>query len=119
MEDCIFCKIVKKEIPGEVEIETETVLAFRDINPKAPVHILIIPKKHIENLANAAKEDLEILGSCQLVAKEIAEKNGTEKAFRLLTASGAGAGQTVSHLHYHLVGGWKDRIPGMEIWRED
>lgn len=119
MKDCIFCRVVKKEVPTEIEMETETLLVFKDINPKAPVHLLIIPKKHIENLANASKEDLEILGNCQLAAKEVAKKNGIEKAFRLLTVSGADAGQTVLHLHYHLVGGWKDGIPGMEIWREE
>lgn len=106
-KDCVFCKIVKGEIPSKKEYEDDGVLAFRDINPVAPVHILIVPKKHIKNLSSASVEDAAILGKCQVVASELAKKNGIGGAFRLLTASGSEAGQSVFHLHYHLVGGGK------------
>lgn len=113
--DCVFCKIVNGEIPSSKEYEDEEILAFRDINPQAPQHILIIPKSHIENLAKAKDDDYKVLGRCQLVAKVVAEKLGIEQSFRLLTASGSQAGQTVFHIHYHLVGGWKNQVPQMEV----
>jgi histidine triad (HIT) family protein len=116
VDDCVFCKIVKGEIPSKKVYESKDVMAFYDINPVAPVHVLIIPKKHIENLANVSGEDERVLGKCQLAAGEVAKKLGIADAFRLLTASGTGAGQTIFHLHYHLVGGWKDKVPKMEIW---
>ena len=106
--NCIFCKIVAREISSQKEFEDETVLAFRDIHPIAPTHILIIPKKHISSLADTEKEDIEILGKIQFVAKNLAHQHGINNAFRLLLANGAPAGQAVFHLHYHLIGGWKN-----------
>lgn len=108
MEDCVFCKIIKGDIASKKEFENEDVLAFHDINPQAPVHILVIPKKHIARLAAAVPEDIPLLGQCQIVAEEMAKKLGIGDAFRVSTSSGAGAGQEVFHLHYHLMGGWKD-----------
>ena len=115
MGDCIFCKIVKGEIPSKKVYEAGDVLAFHDINPIAPVHVLIIPKKHIKNLAGASKQDEAVLGRCQVVAGKISKKLGIGEAFRLLTASGSKAGQDVFHLHYHLIGGWGKKAPKMEV----
>lgn len=108
-QDCVFCKIVKGEIPSKKEYENEDVFAFHDINPVAPVHILIIPKRHIKNISGAKNDDVNILGKCQIAARDVAEKLGISSAFRLATANGKEAGQSVFHLHYHLVGGWKDK----------
>lgn len=106
MTDCLFCKMVSKEIPTTIVYEDEDVLAFNDIAPKAPVHVLIIPKKHIESLAAATEEDARILGKLQMVAHRLAEELGiAESGYRVLTNSGKDSGQVVFHLHYHLVGG--------------
>ena len=111
MSDCVFCKIAKGEIPTKFEWKNDEILAFNDINPITPVHILIIPKKHIESLEKTKSEDVELLGNIQRIASKLAEKKGIGKAFRLLTLSGKGAGQTIFHLHYHLIGGWKGEAP--------
>ncbi len=115
MQDCVFCKIVKGEIPSTREYEDKEILVFKDIHPVAPIHLLIIPKKHIENLGNASEQDAKILGKCQIIAGKIAKKVGIGNSFRLLTATGSDAGQSVFHLHYHLIGGWKDKVPEMEV----
>jgi len=115
MDGCVFCKIVKGEISTEFEWDDDKIVAFNDIEPIAPVHILIIPKKHIESLGKTKKEDVELLGNIQRIASELAEKKGIKKAFKVITASGKEAGQTVFHLHYHLIGGWKNKAPEMEI----
>ncbi|MBU0572324.1 histidine triad nucleotide-binding protein [Patescibacteria group bacterium] len=119
MDDCIFCKIVNEEIPTKFEWNDNEVVAFDDINPIAPVHIVIIPKRHIESLKEVKKEDVELLGKIQKIASELAGKKGIKDAFRVLTASGKGAGQTVFHLHYHLIGGWKDKAPEMEAGKDE
>ncbi len=111
MEDCVFCKIVAGEIPTQKIYEDDRVLAFNDINPLAPVHVLIVPKKHIVDLAEAKKEDEALLGKIQLVAAEVAKKLGVGDAFRILMANGKDAGQSVFHLHYHVRGGWKEGAP--------
>lgn len=104
--DCIFCKIVKGEIPSDKVYEDDQILAFRDLSPQAPDHVLIIPKKHIESLAKAEKEDLELLGSLQLKISKIAKGlDLDEKGYRVVSNIGKEGGQTVSHLHYHLLGG--------------
>lgn len=106
MDNCIFCKIINKEIPSSVVYEDDKVLAFKDINPVAPVHILIIPKVHIKNVMEITEQNGEVLKDIHLVAKKIAGDLGLdEKGFRLITNCGEGAGQTVFHLHYHLIGG--------------
>lgn len=108
MENCIFCKIVKGEIPSEKVYEDEKMLAFKDINPVAPVHILIIPKKHIENLMEVQENDKEIISDIFTNIPEIAKKIGVEKdGFRLISNCGRDAGQEVMHLHFHLIAGTK------------
>lgn len=106
MSDCLFCKIAAGEIPSAKVYEDEEILAFRDIAPKAPVHILLIPKKHLASLAEAGPDDVALLGKMQLLARQLAEKEGVaESGFRVLTNSGPNSGQEVAHLHYHLLGG--------------
>lgn len=104
--DTIFSKIIRKEIPAKIVYETEKVLAFRDVNPVAPAHILVIPKKPIASLAAATAEDKELLGELLLEAAEIARREGLEDAgYRIVTNVGKHGGQTVFHLHLHLIGG--------------
>ena len=105
MNDTIFQKIIDKEIPADIVYEDNSCLAFKDINPVAPVHILIIPKKKIEKISDSNQEDKELLGHLFLVAGDIAKDLGIEDAFRLVVNNGAGAQQTVFHLHIHLIAG--------------
>lgn len=114
MKDCIFCKIIGKELPSEIEYEDKDLIVFRNIAPLAPVHVLIVPKKHITNLSDITKEDKEILGKILLTAKEMSVKLGIPDAFRVAVANGENAGQTVFHLHFHLTGGWKKKYNGDE-----
>ncbi len=107
MEDCIFCKIVAGEIAANFVYQDDDFVAFKDIKPSAPVHVLVLPKKHIESLLFAAKEDQEMLGRLQLLAIKIARDLGIADGFRLSTNNGKTAGQVVFHLHYHLQGGWE------------
>lgn len=110
--DCIFCKIVRREIPAKIVFENEHILAFRDVSPQAPVHILIIPKKHIPGLNDISAEEEKLLGEIQLVAKELAAKEKVSvQGYRLVVNCGPDAGQAVAHLHYHLVGGRKFTWP--------
>ena len=104
MSDCIFCKIANGEIQSQIIYQDNDVVAFKDLNPQAPSHILIIPVKHIENLAAAQEDDALLLGKVQLAAAKIAKDLGL-KDFRLVANNGKGAGQSVFHLHYHLMGG--------------
>lgn len=105
MADCIFCKIAGKEIPSEILYEDEQVVAFADIQPQAPVHILIIPKKHVPSLAHLEESDEALMGRVIMVAKKLAEEKGLSDGYRLVTNCGESAGQTVMHLHFHLLGG--------------
>ncbi len=105
MSETIFSKIINKEIPSDVVYEDDLSFAFRDINPQAPVHILIIPKKLIPQLTDAAISDQELLGHLMLVANKVAEMEGVADAFRLVLNNGAGAGQEVMHMHFHLLAG--------------
>ncbi len=108
MEDCLFCKIAAGEIPSNKVYEDDEVLAFRDISPKAPTHILIIPKKHIARLADADEADAVLLAKIQILAKLLAEAEGiAASGYRVVTNSGEDSGQEVQHLHYHLLGGKK------------
>lgn len=104
--DCIFCKIIKKEIPASVVYESDNVLAFEDIHPVAPVHVIMIPKTHIENVKTLTHNSVELVGELHLAAQDIAKIKGIED-YRLITNAGAGVGQSVFHLHYHLIGGKK------------
>lgn len=104
--DCIFCKIINKEIPAEVVYEDERILAFKDINPEAPTHILIIPKKHIPTLLDLQPEDSDIVGHIVLTANKLASEYGlAEQGYRLVSNCKEQAGQTVFHIHFHLLGG--------------
>ena len=105
MSDTIFQKIIDKELPADIVYEDDSCLAFKDINPVAPVHILIIPKKRIEKISDSNTEDKELLGHLFLVAGNIARDLGIEDAFRVVVNNGAGAQQTVFHLHIHLIAG--------------
>lgn len=102
--DCIFCKIVKGEIPSSKVYEDDLVLAFNDINPCAPVHILVIPKKHIESAVKLTEEDNELIAHIFKVIREIADKQGLKNGFRLVSNVGSDGGQTVKHLHFHILG---------------
>lgn len=106
MEECLFCQIAKGEIPSEMVFENDRAVAFRDINPKAPVHILIVPRKHIPTLSAAESKDRELLGELLLVANAIALKEGVaEKGYRVVVNNGPEGGQEVYHLHLHVMGG--------------
>jgi len=105
MSETIFTKIINREIPADIIYEDDRSLAFRDINPQAPVHLLIIPKKPLQNLNEAAAADQELLGHLMLVANKVAVKEGVADAFRLVLNNGAGAGQEVFHIHFHLLAG--------------
>lgn len=104
MAECLFCRILKKEIPSKPVYEDETVYAFHDINPKAPTHVLVIPKKHIDGVAELAGEDEKLAGRLIVQAKQIADSLELE-SYRLVFNSGPEAGQSVFHLHLHLLGG--------------
>lgn len=106
--ECIFCKIANKEIPAEIVYEDETVIAFPDVHPIVPVHILVIPKKHLESVADLTdtSENEKIMGRLVIAAKKIAqEKNIQEKGYKLLIRTGKHGGQEIPHIHLHLLGG--------------
>ncbi len=105
MADCLFCKIISREIPALIVHEDEQAVAFKDINPQAPTHVLIVPKKHLDNLSAATDEDKDLLGHLQRVSARVAGQAGREKGWRLVATNGRWAGQSVDHLHYHLLGG--------------
>lgn len=106
MTDCPFCRIVRREAKADVVLESDDVLAFRDIRPQAPVHLLIVPKRHVESLAEAADGDAELLGKLLLAARDLARREGIDaRGYRIVANRGRGAGQTVFHLHVHLLGG--------------
>lgn len=106
MDNCIFCKIVQGEIPCSKVYEDDSILSFKDINPEAPVHVLIIPKKHISNLNELGLDDLSIISHIFYKAKDIAKDLGiAEDGYRIIANCGKDGGQTVSHVHFHLMGG--------------
>ena len=108
MEDCVFCKIIKGEIPSEKVYEDEEILAFKDINPAAQIHILVIPKKHINNLLEVKDEDNYLIGKIYKTINKIAKDLNIEKdGFRVIVNCGKDSGQEVMHLHFHLLGGKK------------
>ena len=108
MEDCLFCKIVRKEIPSKIVYEDDDVLAFWDIHPLTPVHILFIPKKHIASLKELTDEDKKYVWAIHKAMNKIAEEQGfTENGYRVIVNCGKDAGQEVMHLHYHILSGKK------------
>jgi histidine triad (HIT) family protein len=103
---CLFCKIAGKEIPAKIVHEDDDTLAFRDIHPVAPTHVLVIPKKHIVSLSDATEADQALLGKLLLTAKRVAEMEGrTAEGYRTVINSGANAGQSVFHIHVHVIAG--------------
>ncbi len=105
-DDCLFCRIVRGEIPSDPVLETDELLAFRDIDPKAPTHVLVIPRAHIDSLSAATPDHRALLGSIQLAAAEVARREGIQdRGWRLVTNVGRDGGQSVGHLHYHVLGG--------------
>ena len=105
MADCLFCRIIRGEVPSKKVYEDEHTFAFEDINPQAPTHVLVIPKQHLAGLKEAKAAEAEIVGRCHLVAAEIARRRSIEDGYRTVLNVGAKAGQSVFHLHVHLLGG--------------
>ena len=103
--DCLFCKIVSKDVPAQVVLDREDVLAFRDVNPQAPTHVLVIPKEHLASLEAVEDRHATLLASLVSAANEVAREDGVGGAWRLVTNIGRGAGQSVDHLHLHVLGG--------------
>lgn len=108
MSDCIFCKIINKEIPSKIVYEDEKVIAFNDVNPAAPIHILVVPKKHIETLLDVSDEDSAIISHTYKVINKIAKQEDfAQNGFRVITNCGRDSGQEVMHIHFHVLGGKK------------
>ena len=105
MSDCLFCKIIAGEIPSTKVYEDEKVYAFRDINPQAPVHVIVVPKMHIASANEITEENADCVVACLQAMPKIAKAEGLEDGYRIINNCGAAAGQTVMHLHFHLVGG--------------
>jgi len=106
VDDCLFCKILSGDIPAELVYESDTAVAFRDINPQAPTHVLVIPRKHIATINDLDQEDETIVGSLYTAAREIAAREGiAEDGYRAVMNCNEGAGQSVFHIHLHVIGG--------------
>jgi histidine triad (HIT) family protein len=106
VEDCLFCKIVKREVDSQIVFENESVIAFKDINPQAPFHVLIVPKKHLTSFLDISYADSQLVIDIFQAAKKIAQRDGiAEKGFRVAVNVGEEGGQVVKHLHFHLLGG--------------
>ena len=105
---CIFCQIINKEAPAKIVYEDEKIIAFKDIHPVAPVHILVVPKRHIDSVEDLKEEDRELAGGLILVAKKVARQFSINKSgYKLVFNVGRGGGQIIDHIHLHLIGGWK------------
>jgi histidine triad (HIT) family protein len=110
VSECLFCRIAARESPADVEYEDDEIIAFKDIYPKASVHVLIIPKRHIASVITAEPEDAGVLGRCLLVARRLGEVKGfAERGYRIVVNSGVEGGQVVDHVHFHFLAG---RRPG-------
>jgi len=105
MKDCLFCKIVAGDVPARKVLEDTRLVAFHDVNPQAPVHVLIVPRKHVASLDDAADGDRELLGHVLIAARDLARELGVGSGYRLVVNCGADAGQSVFHIHFHLLGG--------------
>ncbi len=103
--DCLFCKILAGVIPAEIVMETETAIAFRDIDPKAPTHVLIIPKDHFADVTELTRSNPNLAGELLTLAADVAKQQGLASGYRLVTNSGEDAGQSVPHVHFHILGG--------------
>ena len=107
MSDCLFCKIIAGEIPSTKVYEDETVYAFRDIDPQTPVHVLVVPKTHIESASAVTEENKNLVADCFAAIAKIAKAEGLDYGYRVVTNVGEDGGQTVRHLHFHILGGVK------------
>ncbi|MGC9996882.1 MAG: histidine triad nucleotide-binding protein [Terriglobia bacterium] len=106
MDQCIFCRIVERSLPARIVFEDEEIVAFEDAHPQAPVHTLIVPRKHLASLKDATADDAALLGRMLVVATQLARERGLEtRGYRTVVNTGTGAGQSVFHLHLHLLGG--------------
>ncbi len=106
MTDCLFCKIISREVPGDIVYEDDKIIAFKDIEPQAPVHVLIVPREHIPALVDLTEETADIIGYLHYKTREIAKEMGIEeRGFRLICNYGKDANQIVPHIHFHLIGG--------------
>lgn len=114
MENCVFCKIVKGELPSRKVYEDEDVLAFHDLHPLAPVHFMLIPKEHVASLAQVNDSHQKVLGKIMVLAPKLAREQGLTEGFRIIVNSGAIAGQEVFHLHIHVAGGNKPLPPMLQ-----
>lgn len=118
MQNCLFCKVINKEVPAEIVYENDKFVAFKDVHPKAPLHLLIVPKKHIPSVDHLESKDQKLMGELFLTAQKIARDQGVAKTgYKLVFNVGKGAGQIIEHLHLHLLGGWQtpeeSKMPGM------
>lgn len=104
-EECLFCRVASGDVPADIVARSETAIAFRDINPQAPTHVLVIPLRHVESAADVGAEDGDVLAPVFALAADVAASEGLEDGWRLVTNVGSGAGQSVFHLHFHLLGG--------------
>jgi histidine triad (HIT) family protein len=112
MADCLFCSIIEGKIKGDIVYQDDALLAFKDIRPEAPVHVLIVPRKHIESVSSLQPEDVPLVGAIFIAAAKLAKEFGVaENGYRVVVNNGADAGQSVFHLHYHLLGGRSMRWP--------
>ena len=110
MSDCIFCKIIKGQLPAKIVYQDKNIIAFHDIHPKAPVHVLVIPRKHIKSLQEIEETDKNLMGELLLAVKKVAAKlKIKDSGFKLVINNGEDSGQLVFHLHLHLLGGWKKK----------
>jgi histidine triad (HIT) family protein len=110
LSDCLFCRIIARQSPADITYEDDAVLAFKDIYPKAPVHLLIVPKRHIASLLEVSEDDAVALGRCVVAARRLAEATGyAEKGFRLGVNTGPEGGQVVDHVHFHFTAGRRPR----------
>jgi len=108
---CIFCQIAQHQAPAEIVYENERVIVFKDIRPSAPVHLLIVPKKHIDSVNHLTKEDKDLIAEMILIGQKVAKEQGVaEKGYKLIFNVGRGGGQLIDHLHLHLMAGWKKPV---------
>lgn len=108
MADCVFCKIIEKEIPAEILYDDDKLIAFKDIKPSAPVHYLIVPKEHVQSIAHLEGNHREVLASLIYLAKDLAKESGLS-GYKLVFNVGREGGQIIDHLHLHLLGGWNNK----------
>ncbi len=105
MSDCLFCKIAAGEIPADIVLETDDILAFRDIDPQAPTHVLVIPRQHFDNVSDLTRDDKDLAARVLSATAEVAQLETLERGYRVVTNVGSDGGQSVRHVHFHVLGG--------------